>query len=84
MKKMHCASCCMKLQMLRWCILIFAQGVQKRIVEKNLLYGVVYMAFLREPFNINHGFEWSTFIVVGEKQQFLISPRLALGGAIGA
>jgi len=41
------------------------------------------MTFLREPFNINRGFGWSTFIVVGEKRQLLISPRLALGGAIG-
>jgi len=41
------------------------------------------MAFLREPFNIKRGVEWSTSMVVEEKLQLLMSPLLALGGAIG-
>ena len=42
------------------------------------------MAFLRETFNIKRGVEHSTSIVVGEKRQLLMSPHLALGGAIDA
>jgi len=42
------------------------------------------MAFLRETFCIKRVIKWSTSIVVGEKRELLMSPRLALGGAIGA
>jgi len=42
------------------------------------------MAFLRETFNIKRGMEHSMSIVVGEKRQLLMSPHLALGGAIDA
>jgi len=50
MEKMHCASCWIKAQMLRWCIVIFAQGVQKRIVKNQICFtGLSRWLFYANP-----------------------------------